>query len=80
MKLELDIKRALSSTNIHTRASVKESKGYLPPPEKFWIAAPPPQEGDYSLAKYSPHLEKFEPKIQRVPPWPENFGKVLKLL
>ena len=48
----------------HTRASVKESKGY-PPPEKFWIAAPPPQEGD-SLAKYSPLLEKFEPKIQKI--------------
>ena len=41
----------------HTRASVKESKGY-PPPEKFWIAAPPPQEGD-SLAKYSPPFRKI---------------------
>ena len=68
----------MGMSSSHTRASVKESKGY-PPPEKFWIAAPPPQEGD-SLAKYSPLLEKFEPKIQRVPPWPENFGKFLKFL
>ena len=44
---------------IHTRASLKESKGY-PPPEKFSIEIPPLQEG-YSLAKYSPPLENFRP-------------------
>ena len=66
----------MGMSSSHTRASVKESKGY-PPPEKFWIAAPPPQEGD-SLAKYSPLLEKFEPKIQRVPPMAEKFWKILE--
>ena len=40
----------------HTWASLKESKGY--PPEKIWIAAPLPQEGD-SLAKYSPSFRKI---------------------
>ena len=45
--------------NLHTRASVKESKGY-PPPEKFSIDIPPLHE-EYSLAKYSPPLENFRP-------------------
>ena len=68
---------------VHTRASVKESKGYPPPPEKFWIAAPPPQEGD-SLAKYSPPFRKILAKNPKSPPPGlkilENFGKFLKFL
>ena len=54
---------------IHTRASLKESKGY-PPPEKFSVEIPPLQEG-YSLAKYSPLwkiLGQFSPQNERIPP------------
>ena len=61
---------------VHTRASVKESKGY-PPPEKFLIEIPPLQEG-YSLAKYSPPLENFR---QILPPEsedsPPKIGQIL---
>ena len=57
----------------HTRASLKESKGY-PPPEKFWIEIPPLQEG-YSLAKYSPPLENFRPILP-----PELEDSPLKLV
>ena len=62
----------------HTRASVKESKGY-PPQKNFGSRLLPLRKGTL-WQNIPPLLEKFEPKIQRVPPWPENFGKFLKFL
>ena len=61
----------------HTRASVKESKGY-PPQKNFGSRLLPLRKGTL-WQNIPPLLEKFEPKIQRVPPWPENFGKFWKI-
>ena len=52
---------------VHTRASVKESKGYPPSQKNFGSRLLPLKKGTL-WQNIPPLLEKFEPKIQRVPP------------
>ena len=55
------------ATSVHTWASLKESKGYTPQ-KNFRSRLLPLRKGTLWQNIPPPLLEKFEPKIQRVPP------------
>ena len=65
------------SHKFNTWASITESNGHPPPRKILDRGSPPPGRGLFG--KLFPLLEKFEPKIQRVPPWPENPSPQLPL-
>ena len=59
----------------HTRASVKESKGY--PPQKNFGSQLLPLRNGTLWQNIPPLLVKFKPKIQRVPPLAWKAKKIL---